>query len=86
MIPGETAVGLVTAPEDAAPRMAKALEEERLAACVNLVPGVRSVYRWKGRTEEATECLLVIKTRAERWQDLEARLRALHPYTVPEIL
>ena len=54
MIPGETAVGLVTAPEDAAPRMAMALVEERLAACVNLVPGVRSVYRWKGRTEEAT--------------------------------
>jgi len=52
--PGETAVVLVTAPEDAAPRIAKALVEERPAACVNLVPSVRSVHRWEGRTEEAT--------------------------------
>jgi periplasmic divalent cation tolerance protein len=84
--PAEVAVVLATAPEEAAGRIARALVDERLAACVNVVPGVRSVYRWEGATEEAIECLLVIKTRRERWADLEARLRALHPYAVPEIL
>jgi len=82
----DVAVVLVTAPEEAAPGIARALVEERLAACVNLVPGVRSVYRWEGRVEEGLECLLVIKTRPACWTDLEARLRALHPYRVPEIL
>lgn len=82
----DVAVVLVTAPETAAPAIARTLVEERLAACVNLVRAVHSVYRWEGRVEEAAECLLVIKTRPACWPDLEARLRALHPYTVPEIL
>jgi periplasmic divalent cation tolerance protein len=82
----EAAIVLSTAPGEAAAGIARALVEERLAACVNVVPGVHSIYRWEGRIEEAGECLLVIKTSRARWGDLEARLRDLHPYAVPEIL
>lgn len=80
-------VALSTAPDaDSAARIARALVEERLAACVNVVPAVRSVYRWQGAVEEQTEVLLVIKTRAERIEALAARLRALHPYELPELV
>jgi periplasmic divalent cation tolerance protein len=83
----EVRVVLVTAPDAAvAERLARALVEERLAACVNAVPGVRSVYRWEGRVEEAGEILLVVKTRADRSAALAARVRELHPYALPEIL
>jgi len=67
-------------------RLARTLVEERLAACVNLVPGVRSFYRWQGRLEEAGELLLVVKTRADRRAALAARIQALHPYELPEVL
>ena len=66
--------------------IARALVEERLAACVNLVRGVRSFFFWDGRLQEEDEVLLLVKTRRERYQELERRLRALHSYTVPEIL
>jgi periplasmic divalent cation tolerance protein len=83
----EVRVVLVTAPDaETAGRLARALVEERLAACVNLVPGVRSVYRWEGRVTEDEELLLVIKTRADRTRTLAARVRDLHPYAVPEVL
>jgi len=77
-------VVLVTAPPRAARRLARALVERRVAACVNLLPGVRSVYRWKGRVEEAGETLLVIKTAARRVPALLAAVRELHPGEVPE--
>ena len=78
---------LVSAPDDAsARRIARALVEERLAACVNLLPGVHSIYRWKGAVEEASEVLLVAKTRAARVAALAARVRALHPYELPEVV
>ena len=67
-------------------RIAEALVGERLAACVNVLPGLRSVYRWKDAVERADELLLLIKTRAERLEEMGARLRALHPYEVPEIV
>jgi periplasmic divalent cation tolerance protein len=80
-------VALATAPDaDTAARIARALVEERLAACVNLVPGVRSIYRWQDRVEEDAEVLLVIKTHAARVDALAARLRALHPYELPELV
>ena len=60
--------------------------EERLAACVNVVPGVRSVYRWHGAIETADEALLVIKTTAAAFDALAARVRALHPYSLPEVV
>jgi periplasmic divalent cation tolerance protein len=69
-----------------AERIAEALVRERLAACVNVVPGVVSVYRWKGRVERDDELLLVVKTRAEKVEELRARLLDLHPYELPEVV
>ncbi|HUY19759.1 MAG TPA: divalent-cation tolerance protein CutA [Candidatus Binataceae bacterium] len=78
---------LVTAgSEREARRIARALVEERLAACVNIVARVRSIYRWRDAIEEAREYLLVIKTRAALYLRLERRVRELHSYEVPEIL
>lgn len=62
------------------------LVEERLAACVNVVPGARSLFFWKGELQETGEALLMIKTRRDRYAALEQRIQALHSYTVPEIL
>ena len=62
------------------------LVAERLAACVNLLPGVTSIYVWQGREEESAETLALIKTRRALYPVLEARLRELHPYEVPEIV
>lgn len=70
----------------AADRVARTLLEKRLAACINILPAVRSVYRWQGAIEEATEVGIFIKTTAARYAELEAALKALHPYEVPEIL
>lgn len=67
-------------------RLARALVEERLAACVNRIAAVRSVYRWEGNVEESTEDLLVIKTRADLFVALEKRVRELHSYAVPEVI
>jgi periplasmic divalent cation tolerance protein len=87
MADSDVQVTLVTAPdEDVARRIARALVEEGLAACVNLVPGVRSVYRWRGAVQEDVEVLLVVKSRADRAEALGARVRALHPYDLPEVL
>jgi periplasmic divalent cation tolerance protein len=78
---------LVSAPDaETARRIGRALVEERLAACVNVVPGVSSIYRWRGAVEEAAEVLLVVKTRAARADALAARVQALHPYELPEVV
>jgi periplasmic divalent cation tolerance protein len=83
----EVRVVLITAPDaDSGAALARALVNERLAACVNLVPGVRSIYRWEGRVEEGDEVLMVVKTRATRCEELAARVNDLHPYDVPEVL
>ncbi|MFV1995906.1 MAG: divalent-cation tolerance protein CutA, partial [Verrucomicrobiales bacterium] len=58
----------------------------QLAACVNIVPGVESIYRWDGKIENENEALALIKTSAEVWPRLEQELRELHPYEVPEII
>lgn len=83
----EPLVVLVTAssPEEAA-RVAHALVDEKLAACVNVVPGLRSIYRWQGRVEHAEEVLLIIKTGRHVLTALTERVRALHSYTVPEVI
>lgn len=71
---------------DSAAGLARALVEDRLAACVTRIPGTRSCYRWQGRVEEATEELLMIKTVDSQLEALERRVRELHPYDVPELL
>lgn len=69
-----------------ASRVARGLIEQRAAGCVNILPSVRSVYRWQGAVEEASEHLLIIKTRAACYPALEAAIRSLHSYEVPEII
>ena len=71
---------------DEAERIGRAMVEERLAACVNLLPAMTSLYRWEGQVEEATERQLVIKTTAGAVNALQERLADLHPYDVPEFL
>jgi periplasmic divalent cation tolerance protein len=66
--------------------IARRLVEERLAACVNVVTGVRSFYRWKGKIEKSPEWLLVIKSSRGRFEELRAALEKLHSYDVPEVI
>ena len=85
---GDVLIGFCTVPDrPAAERIATALVEERLAACVNIVPGVVSVYRWEGKVQQSEELLLLIKTtRQVPMQEIRERLLTLHPYDVPEFL
>lgn len=83
----DTAVVFTTFPDqDTARRIVRTLVDERLIACGNLVPGVESIYRWKGEAETANETLAVLKTERSRYVSLEKRLRELHPYEIPECL
>jgi periplasmic divalent cation tolerance protein len=79
-------VMLTTTPASDAPVIARALVERRLAACVNILPRVQSIYRWQGEVEEAEEALLVVKTLRPAQDGIEAALRELHPYEVYELL
>ena len=80
-------VVLVTTPTaERAAEIARALVEERLAACGNVVPAIRSVYRWEGKIQDDQEALLVLKTTRERFEALRERVLSLHPYQVPEVI
>jgi len=80
-------VVLCTCPDDVvAERIASALVEERLAACVNRIPGIVSTYRWQGAVHSDREILLLIKTTREHFEALRERIVALHPYDVPEVI
>lgn len=80
-------VVLCTCPDrDVAQRIATALVDEELAACVNIVDRVQSVYRWRGGVERDTESLMIVKTTAARYAAVEKRVLALHPYELPEII
>lgn len=80
-------LALCTCPtRESVERIAATLVDERLAACVNVLPGVTSVYRWQGEVTSEAEVVLMIKTSAVRYPALETRLAALHPYEVPEII
>lgn len=72
--------------ESEAQRIARDLVESRLAACVNILPSVQSIYRWQGRVEVAQEVLLFIKTSAGRFPELQQRIIHLHSYETPEII
>jgi periplasmic divalent cation tolerance protein len=77
----------ITAPDvDVAARLGRTLVEEGLAACVNIVPGVRSIYKWQGRLCDDNEVLCLCKTRAALFERVRQRVLELHPYEVPEIL
>lgn len=78
---------LATAPSaELAAELARALVEERLAACGNILPGVRSIYRWKDTIEDESEAILLLKTRSDLFEALRSRLVQLHPYECPEVL
>jgi len=71
--------------EDAA-RVVRTLVEERLAACGNLLPGARSLYRWQGAVADEREVVAILKTRKQDWSALLSRLHELHPYDTPECI
>jgi periplasmic divalent cation tolerance protein len=78
---------LITASnKDEAETIGKALVDERLAACVNIVPEVRSLFFWEGKTQDEREALLIVKSRLLLMEKLVARVKALHSYTVPEVI
>lgn len=86
-MPENQIVTLCTVPDrESGERIGHALVEARLAACVNLVPNLTSIYRWQGAVQQDSECLLLIKTTTTRFAALAERLRSLHPYDVPEII
>lgn len=78
---------LVTAPsQEVAAELARAVVGEELAACVNVIPGLRSIYRWDGKVTDDAEVLCLMKTRRALYPALRDRVGALHPYQVPEII
>jgi periplasmic divalent cation tolerance protein len=84
---GPYIVCVVTIDEiDKAASMARTILEQRLAACVNIVPQIRSIYTWKGEIHDEHEVLMLIKTRNELFDDLKEAVKNLHPYEVPEII
>lgn len=79
-------IALCNCPPDKAPDIARTLVERRLAACVNLLPGVRSFYRWEGESCDDSESMLIIKVSVSEVDRMRVELAAMHPYSVPEIL
>jgi periplasmic divalent cation tolerance protein len=83
----ETCLVITNLPDrDSAAKLAQALIEKRLAACVNVLSPCRSFYRWKGKIEHAEEIPVLVKTTRERYAELETAIRAGHPYELPEII
>jgi periplasmic divalent cation tolerance protein len=82
----ELVVLVTTASKDQAVTIANALVSERLAACVNIIERIESVYRWEGKIVQDSESLLVIKTTDGRYDDLERRVKQLHSYSTPEVI
>lgn len=80
-------VVMCTCPDEVvAERIARTLVEEKLAACVNRLPGLRSTYSWEGAVQDEPEVLLIVKSTGARFEALELRIRTLHPYELPEII
>ena len=69
-----------------AKKIAGALVEAGQAACVNILPGIRSIYRWDGRLQDEAECLLLVKTSSDRFEPVRSVIRALHTYQIPEVI
>jgi len=85
-VSGEIIVLITASSKDEAARVGTALVDEHLAACVNIVPQIRSLFFWEGKTQDQDEILLVVKSRLPLLERIIARVKALHSYTVPEII
>ena len=84
---GEYFVVLITtSTEREASQIARVLVESQLAGCVNIIQGIRSIYRWQGKIEDEAEVLMIVKTRRDLFAELTRRVKELHSYTVPEII
>ena len=80
-------MAITTVPSvDAGKKLVRELVERRLVACGTVIPAAHSIYRWKGAIEETSEAVILMKTRAERWDELRTAFPALHPYDVPELV
>lgn len=79
-------VALCTTPKNKSEQLAQILLEEKLAACVNIIPGIKSMYWWDGKIQTDTEDLLVIKTKEELVKELTEKIKEVHPYEIPEII
>lgn len=79
-------VFITTSSEDEAANIARALVEGRLAACVNIVRNLRSIYSWQGKVEDESEVLMIVKTQKKLFHSLSQKVREMHSYTVPEII
>ncbi len=79
-------VYITASSEDEAAMIARTLVEEKLAACVNIVKDIRSIYSWQGKIEDEKECLMIVKTRLELFDALKTKVLGLHSYSVPEII
>src|SRR6185503_5950545 len=82
----ELIVLVTTSNAEEAARLADVLVSERLAACVNIVPGIESIYRWEGKVTRDQEALMIIKTTGERYDELKRRVKELHSYSMPEVV
>lgn len=86
-MPNETFLAFSTFPDaETARRIARALVNEKLVACANILPQIESIYRWEGKLEQSTETLVLFKLTAAGFPQFEAKLEELHPYDVPEII
>jgi periplasmic divalent cation tolerance protein len=83
---GAIVVFVTAGSETEAETIARTLVEEQLAACVNILPPMRSIYRWEGKVVDDREWLMVIKTNAERFPAVESKVKTLHSYQVPEVI
>jgi periplasmic divalent cation tolerance protein len=83
---GELIVFVTAASEEEAASIADTLVTERLAACVNIIRAIESIYRWEGKVTRDSEALMIIKTTDERYADLERRVKELHSYSTPEVI
>lgn len=85
--PGLFSVVYITSPtQEVAKKIARGLIENNLAACVNIIPSITSIYKWEGKIEEDSELLLMVKTRTQRVEEVTAFVKANHPYSVPEVI
>jgi periplasmic divalent cation tolerance protein len=82
----ELVVFVTTSNSEEAARLADALVSDRLAACVNIVPAIQSIYRWEGKVTRDSEALMIIKTTDERYLEVERRVKELHSYSTPEVI